>query len=293
MPVMTLVGLSLMIGSLALFHFTQVFPWRRPWIRAYWRWLLAGYLAVPVALAAPLWAFGPFIAEMTSVSSAGAGGLGAVSVGLPESLVLLLIALPALFVLGLVVLVIFQFSLALVPEDAPRFGAGILWVAIVFASVLALGRTFLIERENSCIEGLLTSPLDRGTIFLAKLAANVILLVLFECLLLPVFSLMFGVSLVANPAALVAVTLGGTVGLAAVGTLFALAALGTRAREMVLPLLVLPLEIPLVIAAVQSTQQVLAGASLGSLGMAGQLLVGFDVLVVVAGWMLFEFVLVD
>jgi len=201
--------------------------------------------------------------------------------------------LPALFVLGLVVLVVFDFSLALRPEDARRFAGGILWVAIVFASVLALGRTFAIERENSCIEGLLTSPLDRGSIFLAKLAVNTILLLAFEVLLLPVFSLIYGVSLTANFPALVLVMVAGTLGLAATGTLFALAALGTRARELVLPLLVLPLQIPLLIAAVQCTQMVLGGSGLAALGLRWDLLVGFDILAVTAGWMLFEFVLVD
>jgi hypothetical protein len=111
LPVMTLVGLSLMVGSLALFHFTQVFPWRRPWIRAHGRWLLAGYLFVPIAIALPIVAFGPFIAEMASVSSTGSGGLGAVSVGISESLVLLLIVLPVLFVLGLVLPFAALFSL--------------------------------------------------------------------------------------------------------------------------------------------------------------------------------------
>ncbi len=111
LPVMTLVGLSLMVGSLALFHFTQVFPWRRPWIRAHGRWLVAGYLLVPIALALPIVVFGPFIAEMASVSSAGSGGLGAVSVGISESLIVLLIVLPALFVLGLVVPFAALFSL--------------------------------------------------------------------------------------------------------------------------------------------------------------------------------------
>ncbi|MFN2425425.1 MAG: heme exporter protein CcmB [Candidatus Binatia bacterium] len=201
--------------------------------------------------------------------------------------------LPALFVLGLLVLVVFDFSLAMKPEEAARFAGGILWVAIVFASVLALGRTFLIERENACIEGLLTSPLDRGSIFLAKLAVNVILLLAFEVLLLPVFSLIYGVPLTANFPALVAVMVAGTIGIAATGTLFALAALGTRAREMVLPLLVLPLQIPLLIAAVQSTNMVLGGSGLAALGMRGELLIGFDILAVTAGWMLFEFVLVD
>lgn len=201
--------------------------------------------------------------------------------------------LPALFVLGLLILVIFDFSLALRPEDNARFAPGILWVSIVFASVLSLGRTFLVERENSCIEGLLTSPLDRGSIFLAKLSVNTILLVAFEALLLPAFSLLYDVSLTPNLGAFLVVMIAGTIGLASTGTLFALAALGTRTREMVLPLLVLPLQIPLLIAAVQATQMVLGGSGLADLGMRGHLLAGFDILSVTAGWMLFEFVLVD
>jgi heme exporter protein B len=201
--------------------------------------------------------------------------------------------LPALFVLGLLVLVVFDFSLNLQPHETQRFAAGILWVSIVFASVLALSRTFLVEREGACIEGLLTSPLDRGSIFLAKLAINTILLLAFEALLLPAFSLLYGVSLMANLPGLVVVMVAGTVGLAATGTLFALAALGTRAREMVLPLLVLPLQVPLLIAAVQATTMMLDGAGLAALGMRGSLLLSFDVLFVTLGWMLFEFVLVD
>jgi hypothetical protein len=88
-----------------------VFPWRRPWIRAHGRWLVGGYLLAPIALACPIVAFGPIVQEMASISSSGSGGLGAVSVGLPESLVLLVIVLPALFVLGLVVPFAALFSL--------------------------------------------------------------------------------------------------------------------------------------------------------------------------------------
>jgi hypothetical protein len=105
LPVVAVVGLSLMAGALALFHFTQVFPWRRPWIRRHWNWLFAGYLAVPIAIALPLWAFSSVLRalELSSSPDSGSGGLGAVSVGLPESLVMLLVVLPVLFVLGLVV----------------------------------------------------------------------------------------------------------------------------------------------------------------------------------------------
>jgi hypothetical protein len=79
-----------------------VFPWRRPWIRAHGRWMLPAYLVVPIVLAVPVWLLGPFVQEFAGISASGSGGLGAVSVGVPESLVLLLLVLPALFVIGLV-----------------------------------------------------------------------------------------------------------------------------------------------------------------------------------------------
>lgn len=97
-PVLLVVGLSLMIGSLALFHFSQVFPWRRPWIRSHWKWLFAGYLIVPPAGAVTSWMF----RALTLGSAPGPGGLGAVSAGISEALVLLLVAVPVLFVVGLV-----------------------------------------------------------------------------------------------------------------------------------------------------------------------------------------------
>jgi hypothetical protein len=102
--VMVVVGVSLAMGSLTLFHFTQVFPWRRPWIRSYWTWLLIAYLVVPFAVALPIWILGPVIASMVA-PDAGAGGLGAVSAGISEfaALAVLLIGLPLVFVIGIVV----------------------------------------------------------------------------------------------------------------------------------------------------------------------------------------------
>jgi hypothetical protein len=97
-PMIAAVALSLMMGSLLLFHFTQVFPWRRPWIRAHFRWLTAGYVVVPIAVAVPAWLF-------RGLDMAGLGGLAAVSADLAEELALLLIlvVIPVVFVLGLVV----------------------------------------------------------------------------------------------------------------------------------------------------------------------------------------------
>jgi heme exporter protein B len=151
----------------------------------------------------------------------------------------------------------------------------------------------MIERENDCMTGLLLAPLDRSTIFVAKLLVNLLLLLIFEIGLLPCFVVMYSVPVGSSFPALCAVVFVGTVGLAAAGTLFATAALGSRARELMLPLLVLPLQIPLLIAAVQATEHVLAGGSLGSLGNWGTILLGFDVLFITMGWMAFEFLTVD
>jgi len=199
----------------------------------------------------------------------------------------------ALFVLGVLVLLVFNFSIDVTPANIRRIAPGVLWIAIVFSAMLGLGRTFVIERENGCMTALLLAPIDRGALFAAKLTVNVLLLLVFELLLMPVFVLFFDVDLSGTVPALAAVLVAGTVGLAATGTLFALAALGSRARELMLPLLVLPLQIPLLIAAVKATDLVLRGEPLTALGAWGQLLVAFDVLFVTVGWLAFEFVSVD
>jgi heme exporter protein B len=201
--------------------------------------------------------------------------------------------LMSLFVLGVLVLVIFQFTLNLSPAETRRLAPGMLWTAIVFSSSLGIGRTLVSEREAGCLGALVIAPIDRGSIFIAKLTVNLILLSLFEITLLPVFALMTDVSLIAVLPRLAIVILAGTIGLAAVGTLFALAAAGTRSRETMLPLIALPLEIPLLIAAVQSTEAVLVGTELSGLGAWGNLLFAFDALFVAVGWLTFEFVAVE
>jgi heme exporter protein B len=199
----------------------------------------------------------------------------------------------SLFVLGLLVLVIFNFAIEVDQSNLGRLAPGILWIAVVFSATLALGRAFAIERENGCMTALLLAPVDRGLLFLAKLLVNIIVLLVFQALLLPFFFLFFGIAPGAALLNLAAVMIAGTIGLAAVGTLFALAALGTRARELMLPLLILPLQIPLLIAAVKATDLVLQGAALSSLGAWGTLIMSFDVVFVTAGWLAFEFMLVD
>ncbi len=199
----------------------------------------------------------------------------------------------SLLVFGLVVLVVFNFALDVTPANVLELAPGLLWVAIVLSAVTGLGRTFLIERENGCMTGLLLAPIERSSIYLAKLLVNIALLVVFEAGLIPFFILIYTVPIGGNLAALCAVVLVGTIGLAAAGTLFATVAAGTRARELMLPLIVLPLQIPLLISAVQATGLVLAGHPLGDLGNWGTILVAFDVLFITMGWLAFEFISVD
>lgn len=199
----------------------------------------------------------------------------------------------SLFVLGVLILSVFQFALNLSPAETQRLAPGLLWTAIVFSCSLAIGRTLVREREDGCLGGMMLAPIDRGSVFIAKLVVNVILLASFQVMLLPVFAMITGTSLLGVLPQLGIVLFAGTVGLAAVGTLFALAAAGTRARETVLPLIALPLEIPLIIAAVQATEAVFAGATVTSLGAWGNLLFAFDALFVGVGWLAFEHVAVE
>jgi hypothetical protein len=132
-PMLVAIGSSLMIGSLALFHFSQVFPWRRPWIRAHWRWLLAGYVLVPVVCAVAIWAFRDFKSfDMTGLEG---GETADVSGGMVQAMVLLLVGVPVLFVLGIVapfgaVLSLYKTWLTARAASVQRARVTTLWILI-------------------------------------------------------------------------------------------------------------------------------------------------------------------
>jgi heme exporter protein B len=194
----------------------------------------------------------------------------------------------SIFVLGLLVLLIFQFSL---PErPTPESAAAALWLAFVLAGTLGAQRTFLVERENLCIEGLKTAPIDPSSIFLAKMAGTLVTLTILQAVVVPLTALFFAVA-PAAPLWFALVCLLGNIGFSAIVTLFAAISVGTRAREVILPLLVFPLLVPLLIAAVKASALLLAGASAAEVSVWIQVLVAFDVVFTVAGWLLFEHVL--
>ena len=201
-------------------------------------------------------------------------------------------SLASVFVLGVLLLVVLVVAHDPAPEAAPALVPAVLWVSFVFTGLVGIQRGFLLERENDCLAGLLSAPLDPADIYAGKLAANVVLLTVTQAVVVPLAGLFLHADLWAVLPGLLVVLGLGNVGFAALATLFAAVAARTRARETLMPLLLLPFLVPLLIGAVQATQAVLAGG-LGGAREAVAVLVAFDVIFAVAGWLLFAYVARD
>jgi len=158
---------------------------------------------------------------------------------------------------ALLVLVIFNFAFDLRVENQAAVAPGALWVAFVFASFLGLGHTIAAEREQGSFDRLLLCPVDRKAIYLAKLLGNMVWIGIVEIVALPVFVALFALPL--TLAGMLPILVLGTLGVASVGTLFSVMAATTRVRELLLPLLVFPLIVPIVIAAVRATGALMLG----------------------------------
>jgi heme exporter protein CcmB len=183
------------------------------------------------------------------------------------------------------------FSFAFVREGQPLVdaAAGILWIAIAFAGTLALGRTFERERYGDTLRALLLAPAPRPAIYVGKLLGIVVLLGVAELLVVPLVSLLFQAALFERPLFLVALLLTGTIGFAAVGTLFAAMLVRARTRDVLLPILLYPITVPVMIAGVRGTSALLASPpdeSMATMWIA--LLVCFDVVFVTLALWTFE-----
>src|SRR5216683_4617231 len=160
---------------------------------------------------------------------------------------------------ALLVLVIFNFAFDLRVDNEAAIAPGALWVAFVFASILGLGRTIAAEREKGSMDRLLLCPVDRKAIYLAKLLGNMLFIGVVEIVALPIFAVLFNVPLFFGT--LLPIVLLGTLGIAAVGTLFSAMAAATAARELLLPILVFPLIVPVVIGSVRATGTLLVATA--------------------------------
>jgi heme exporter protein B len=179
-------------------------------------------------------------------------------------------------VFALLVLVVFNFSFELRAVDLQTLAPGVLWVTFLFNGVLVLGRTFAAEREHATIEALALAPIDRGLVFAAKWTLSVLLMLVVNLAVLAAYGAMFNSSAF-SPLVIAEMVLA-TAGFAAAGTSIAVVAFNSRAREVMLPLLLLPLTVPLIIAAVRATAAALASAPLGTILPWLNLTLAFDVL---------------
>ena len=169
---------------------------------------------------------------------------------------------------------------------------GLLWLAMLFASVLAFRRSYESEGEDGALEGLLLSPVDRAAVFLGKAAAVAVQLVVLEVLVVLLVAGLFGLSLAERPVQLAGALILGTVGLAAVGSLFGVLSESPRAREAVFPLLALPLATPVLVAGVKATELATTGPGGEAMSWLG-LLVAFDLVFLAAGTLVFGYLLED
>jgi heme exporter protein B len=172
-----------------------------------------------------------------------------------------------------------------------QVGAGILWTSFLFAAMLGMNRLFQAENERGGLEGLMLCPVDRTTLYIGKCASLFVLLAATVLAALFLFVVFFNVRLDGQFLPLLGVALLGTLGLAALGTTFAAMASKTRAREVLLPLLLVPVGVPLLIAAVKCTGAALRGDSLATVAGWLQLLLAFDVIFLAAGYLTFPAIL--
>lgn len=185
--------------------------------------------------------------------------------------------------------VVFAFALVRDGAIVADAAAGILWIAIAFSGTLALGRTFERERYAETLRALLLAPAPRAAIYVGKLLGIVLLLLVAEALLVPLVALLFDAGLFARPALLLALLATGTIGFAAVGTLFAAMLVRSRTRDVMLPVLLYPITVPVIIAGVRGTAALLQSrpdAAVAEMWIA--LLIAFDVVFVTLALWTFE-----
>lgn len=187
---------------------------------------------------------------------------------------------PAMLLFVVSALVVFHFAL---PESAGADAArGLLWIAILFTALLGLGRVYAAEREHGGLDGLLLAPSDRSVIWLAKTASVVVFLLLMEVIAVPAFALFYA----PVDAPMIGAILLADIGIAAVGTLLSAIALASRTRELLLPLLYLPLAIPVVIGGVGASIADDPGRFLWFLGL-------YDGIFAIISWASFEYVVTE
>jgi heme exporter protein B len=192
------------------------------------------------------------------------------------------------FIFAALVIIIFNFAFGGDQATMTLVAPGILWVTISFAGMLSLNRSFVAEKEENCLEGLMIAPMPREVIYIGKGLGSLLFMVAIEIITLPVFTVLFNVPALSLP--VICITLLATVGFAAVGTVFSALAANTKARDMVLPILFFPVIVPVIISAVNGTAAALAGESWSDMSSWLAILAAFDAIFMVVSFWVFPFI---
>ena len=194
-----------------------------------------------------------------------------------------------MFVFSLLVILIFNFALELDVATRQSVTAGVLWVTFAFAGTLGLNRSMAIEKDRGCLDGLLLTPVDRSAIYFGKVISNLVFMLIVEAIVLPVYGFLYNVNLL--NAGLWLVILLGSIGYIAVGTLLASMAVQTRTRDVLLPILLFPVAIPVLIPAVKASEGFLAGSDFNTINTWLSLLISYDVIFTAVATLVFDYVI--
>ena len=200
-------------------------------------------------------------------------------------------SLLTMFFFGTLLLFVFHFAFDLAPDRVAEMAPALPWLAFLFTGTLGLAQLFQAERDNHCLDALLMSPLDRGALFLAKTGFNLVLMFLVEIVVMPLFWILFNLNSWNLLPQLFLVTLLGTIGFCVLGTLMSAITLRARARELLLPLVLFPLMIPVILATIRCMENVMLTGALGDAVSWLRLLLGFDVIFLTLGVLLFDWVI--
>ncbi len=196
--------------------------------------------------------------------------------------------LSAMVVFAVLVILIFNFAFIVNPAALAEVSAGVLWVTTVFTGTLGLNRSLATEKDSGSLDGLLLAPVDRSAIYFGKALGNLLFILIVEAVILPLFTILFNVPMF-QPL-IVGIVLLGAIGYSAVGTLLAALAVHSRSRDVMLPILLFPVAVPVLIAAVRATAGVLGGSEWAEIAPWLNLLIGYDVIFVAVAFMVFDFV---
>lgn len=196
--------------------------------------------------------------------------------------------LSSMLVFALLVILIFNFALELDAKTRSTVTSGVLWVTFAFAGTLGLNRSMAMEKDRGCLDGLLLAPVDRSAIYFGKAIGNLIFMLVVEIIVLPVYSVLYNTNLF-KPGLLLVILLG-SIGYVAVGTLLSAMAVQTRTRDVLLPILLFPVAIPVFIASVKASSGFLLGIEMSEIQPWLSLLITYDVVFTAVAFMVFDYV---